>query len=255
MNSFSKQLGRKVLSLLPEFSITSRKEGFKISLISSHSVDAKIFFNLYEKSTVDFLTRNIRPGDVAVDVGANIGYISLIIGSIVGRGGKVHSFEPSDWTYERLRSNVALNGFGWVETHRAAVGSDNLTSVPMTLPRGYRLDGSFTHSSQMVPLVSLDALLGASERLNFIKTDTDGHEPAVLFGARDLLARHKPLIIFEAAPHCYVDDGPKLKELTAFLQSLNYQFEEDTGAPIADIGGRIGGIPAGQSINVVARHA
>ncbi len=83
-----------------------------------------MFEGYWEYWITDFMWRNVKPGQVAVDVGANHGYYTLLLADLVGPGGKVHAFEPNPRLAELLDRNIAVNGFWHVAEARAAAAGD-----------------------------------------------------------------------------------------------------------------------------------
>jgi FkbM family methyltransferase len=77
---------------------------------------------VYEPNVTGAFTAAVEPGDVVLDVGAHIGYYTVLAASLVGRQGHVYAFEPSPTNYGHLQTNVELNAFDNVTTHQLAVG-------------------------------------------------------------------------------------------------------------------------------------
>src|SRR5205823_3720168 len=83
---------------------------FKMHIDLAEHIDSKIYYTgAWDAPTVSSIRRLLKAGDTAVDVGANIGYLSLIMAAQVGASGKVFSFEASGWAFERLMANIRLN--------------------------------------------------------------------------------------------------------------------------------------------------
>jgi len=157
----------------------------------------------YELATTRLLTDIIRPGDVFVDVGANIGYYSALALSRVGATGKVIAIEPNPDAYVRLQRNMVLNGAGSrlrmiqsaLSDHHGRVklrlfgDDDGLSSVVASTERNIPI--SSTRSID-VEASTFDSLFPA-ERVNVVKIDVEGAELAVLRGMRDTLLRNPSL--------------------------------------------------------------
>lgn len=160
----------------------------------------------YELAEVRLCERLLRPGDVAVDVGANIGLYTLLFSSLVGAEGHVHSFEPAPENFTRLQVNLLLNDALNVSLSQAAVYSRpgtvslNLFGPGLgawhtlgrpELPNPYERGKTVTPTTSVdVEAVTLDAYcaaLGISE-IALLKVDVEGAEPEVLEGAVDLLS-------------------------------------------------------------------
>lgn len=229
--SFVRSVARKIAANLPEFETIKTFPDFRIGLLTSHSIDFKILCGVgHEPKTIAAIKRLVKPGMIAVDVGANIGWQALHLAARVGRDGKVVALEGSDWTYDRLQRNLRLNDFPWVETMRAAAGATDIAEVEIQFPRGYRLDGAPTAAVQKVPMVRLDTALKHLPRVDFIKSDTDGFEPTVFTGAMEILKRDKPILLFEVAPYFYKNG--ELDRFYADLTGMGYKFEDLAGSPV-----------------------
>lgn len=158
-----------------------------------------VFEGYWEYWLTEFIWRNLRPGEVALDVGANHGYYTLLMADLVGPAGRVHAFEPNPRLLDLLGRSVALNGF-WdvVRQHGAAVAA--AAGPPMTFaaterePKNGRLlmpgeEAAAETGATLteVPVVCLDdAVPGA---VDFVKIDVEGAEELVWRGMQGLVAR------------------------------------------------------------------
>jgi FkbM family methyltransferase len=156
------------------------------------------------------LTRQLRallgPGAVFVDVGANIGFFTLLAASRVGPKGRVHAFEARADNLALLRRSVADNGFANVEVHQCAV-SDRAGSLAFfasgTWYSNGRIVGDDEAGSEQLPrvaAVALDAALADAPRIDVVKMDIEGAEARALAGMRALLRRHRPVLLTEFSP-------------------------------------------------------
>lgn len=201
-----------------------------MSLDMSQFIDTRIYYEgTFEAQTVFAIRRLIKPGMVCVDVGANIGWISLQMARAAGEGGVVYAFEPSQWTFSRLQVNVSINDYD-IRCYRLAIGERSALNTSLTLPQGYRLDGKCTAETQVVDTVNIDDFFQANptSRLDFFKTDTDGHEPYVLKGAMRTLQKFKPVILFELAPWHLNRAGTSAGELFEILSRMGYRFLDES---------------------------
>lgn len=150
----------------------------------------------WENFVDDIMQELVREGDTCFDIGANIGYYAVKLAHRVGPGGHVHAFEPNGEVHEFLHANVQINGFSErVSTHRSAVGAADgraTLNVEKWGPGGGFIE---TSSDGDIEVVSLDALLGGSAHVDFVKIDVEGHEPPALMGMRGIL---------DANPQCVV---------------------------------------------------
>jgi len=257
-------LSRPGCKILGRFNSWLREEGlrehdlgrFKINIDFSQFIDSKVYyFGAYEPETVLTIEKLVRPGDVALDVGANIGYITMNLAAAVGETGKVVAFEPSSWAFDRLKRNIRLNDMHQVESHCVAVGDIAQKGVKLILPCGYRLDGHDTAIEQVIDIWTLDDYVTASgiEKLHFLKIDTDGMEAAITRGARRTLERFRPKILFELGPGGLKKRGESSDELLSTLSRLGYSFfRPGSLRPFDRMEEVVGKLTGTQTINVVA---
>ncbi len=152
-----------------------------------------------------YLHRKLRPGDVFIDVGANIGLWTLVAASAVGPSGRVFSFEPNPATFDRLAENIRLNKKDAViEVFQEAVSKDdNIVSFvcdPQHNLSAISSRGFKGRDAIKVRTRALDFLLAkelAAAHLAGIKLDTEGHELNALEGAAGLLEKRSPWLIVE----------------------------------------------------------
>jgi FkbM family methyltransferase len=156
-------------------------------------------FQEYEPVTQRTFARSLKPGMVVADVGAHIGYYSLLAARLVGESGKVLAFEPCEDTVSILDANVRRNRFENVEVHRCAVGSRreirrfNITGSSDS-------NGFYTHPltetmrTVEIEQLTLDEIIRTP--LNAVKIDVEGAELEVLEGMREVLARNKKILLW-----------------------------------------------------------
>lgn len=152
---------------------------------------------VHEPHVAQIIRRSIRPGDFCVDVGANIGYFSMMMANAAGPGGRVLSFEPVPSTFETLRLNAALaerQGLHIV-ARQVAVSAEAGELVierreHSTLNQVREIGDGTTDSGDRVPCLTLaDCFSEAAnnDRVSLLKVDVEGHELAVVRGALPVL--------------------------------------------------------------------
>jgi FkbM family methyltransferase len=164
-----------------------------------------------------FFARTITPGMVAIDVGANLGYYTLLLGCAVGPGGHVIAIEPVPETAELLKKTIELNGLaGWVRLVKAAAAGGTSTAtmyVPENEPKNSAIVASLDEGTIQVPAVSIDELTSDLERLDLIKIDAEGAEEMIFEGMRRTIERFRPKLLLEFNAYRY-------KDARAFLDTL-----------------------------------
>ena len=178
------------------------------------------YYGEYFEREVDLFRQFLRPGDVVVDVGANIGAHTVPLARMVGASGRVLAFEPVRLNHQLLCANVALNSLTWVDAIQGALGRRDETvmidDVAMTAEGNYgALSLADMPGNRPVPVRRLDGLFDLP-RLRFIKIDVEGMEADVLDGAREVLARFRPALYVEN------DRLDKSRDLLLLLQELDY---------------------------------
>lgn len=148
----------------------------------------------WEPLETELMRRLLPHYRLFIDLGANIGWYTVIAGLLLKGRGEVDAFEPAASNFRLLERNVGVNELDNVRLHQAAVGSRTGTTelfLAADNQGDHSLHGSGEQRpSERVPLTTLDAHFGAAPTDPFLlKADTQGAEPAVLAGARQLLRR------------------------------------------------------------------
>jgi FkbM family methyltransferase len=202
-------------------------------------------FGYAESALTALMIETVKPGMSFIDVGAHLGYESILAATLVGRHGHVIAFEPQPKIAEMARRN--LSSFPQVRIVQSAVGEKcGATHVEDKGLTGSAFSGrSVNDIGIRVPLVRLDAAIEPGERpVHIIKCDTEGGEVSVLEGAMTLLREDMPLIILEAEmPEC--DQArPRIAEFEALLAPLGYKaflFDFDGEFFVGEKGGFVPG--------------
>jgi len=187
----------------------------------------------FEEGERRFVEHLLRPGQVVFDVGAHIGFYTLLAAKLVGESGLVVAFEPSARERRRLRLNLWLNGCRNVRVESCALsnqtGEADLFVVlgketgcnslrPPALDEPYK--------RVKVAVTSLDEYLAREhvDSVDFAKVDVEGAELYVLSGAKKLLSnRPRPVIMYEAADIRTSAWGYQAKEIYDFLDNRGYK--------------------------------
>jgi FkbM family methyltransferase len=156
-----------------------------------------------EPEVQEALEDSLAEGDVFYDIGANIGFFTLVAARLVGPAGKVYAFEPLPQLAQALRGNVSLNGFENVVVLTVAAHSRN-GMADLDIGDGTtaaRVVTTSTSPSEIVPveLRRVDDLMSAGELTppSVIKIDVEGAEEDVLGGMANTVAEHRPVMICE----------------------------------------------------------
>ena len=182
----------------------------------------------YAEPEIELFAQILRPGDIAIDAGANIGALAIPLAQLVGPKGEVHAFEPQQHVYRTLVTNAVMNELDQLHCYNAAVGeAPGTIEVPrmsptaahsfgsVSLDPGRRENTTGAAGGVMVPVRTVDEL-GLS-RCRLIKADVEGMEASVLRGAAKTIAAHQPLLYLEA------DHEQEVKAVLDMLRGLTYQ--------------------------------
>lgn len=177
------------------------------------------------------LARFCAPGTAAVDVGANIGELTVPFARAVGPEGACLAVEPIPFLADALRRTAFANGLDWIEVFQCAASADAATANldlrygegALVDSGGSRLVESAVAGGVRVATEPLDALIARSRlgarRVSLIKVDVEGHELPVLRGAEGTLRRHRPALAIEIG-----NDSPEARAgMAALLQELGYE--------------------------------
>jgi FkbM family methyltransferase len=147
-----------------------------------------IYAGLHEFPDMMLLLHLLRPGDLFLDIGANVGSYTVLASGV--RGATTWAFEPDPDTLRALQRNIDLNGLGSrAVVHATALGeTDGEVAFTRGLDTVNRVAAEGDANVRRVPVRRLDGLIGTAKPL-MIKMDVEGHEPAVVRGAQELLGR------------------------------------------------------------------
>ncbi len=186
----------------------------------------------YEPAETGVLAALLRPGDRAIDLGANFGWFALLMATRVGPAGLVHAFEPLPAAARDLRVNIALSGMAdRIQVHEVAVGrAPGETTIHSFagLPQGHASEstlGRGDHVGVRVPVVTLDEFLAgpAAGGFSLMKCDVEGAEMNVLLGAASLLAsRDAPIVLCEMNDETSAAFGYRPPDLLEALRARGY---------------------------------
>lgn len=182
----------------------------------------------YEMNKRLAFEREIFPGAVVYDIGANVGYFSLLAAVLTGPEGKVIAFEPLPRNLSFLRRHVTLNKLKHVVQVVPAAVSDKSGEAAFNLGASNAM-GHLAESGEItVRMVALDDISTEIRPPDFMKVDVEGAEYAALKGARALLEQHHPILFLDTHQR-------EAHELTiALLHELGYEFEILDGKPLPE---------------------
>lgn len=184
------------------------------------------FEHEYEKQNVKLLREHLKPGSTFIDIGAHVGYHSLIASHLVGNTGRVICFEPNKESFKRLQMHLELNNAGNIAARNLAVSDKDAEAEFFVNPfndGGHSLE-SF-HGYQplrrtQVRSINLDDFLQkefSGLPVSFIKIDVEGHQLNVLNGMTETINKWRPKMIIEVG-----ENDPGRNDTFRFLEEAGY---------------------------------
>lgn len=214
------------------FAAAPTRYGFKLSGYTADIIQRWVYlFGVWEPNISAWMVGHLRTGDVVIDVGANIGYYSLLASQQVGPTGRVIAFEPVPSISRSLARNLELNGASNVEIVRC-IASDQPGTAHIFRGRETNIGASSTRfqdgfkSEGLVRQVQGSDVIDRSlwSRVRAVKVDTEGDEFRVLRGFKSLLEEMTvgSAVIVEVTPDLLHERGETSQELTTFMKNLNF---------------------------------
>ena len=219
---------RRLLQVNIDQEFEVQRQGLKWILNPSDFMQQDLFWlGIADRWELYHALRFIRADSVILDVGANIGYYSMMIASALGGRCEIHAFEPAEETHARLTRNIALNGLTCIRAHRVG-----LADVPgwarILRPAGNSGAAYLEGGGRETPVSTLDHFVReqALRRVDFIKIDVEGLEERVLRGASEVLSRHRPMLLVELQPLTLQRAGSSVSRLLELLDAQGYEVWE-----------------------------
>jgi FkbM family methyltransferase len=201
-----------------------------IDPVNDNGVERSIYYSgSYESGTIDFIKKHLKKGDCFVDVGANIGLMSIEASESVGSQGKIYSFEPHPDTAKILRFNIDLNSFENIEVIEKGVGSKSGEAKiydRWDVNRGGASVFSANNNQEgfAIQLVVLDEVFQKID-IQLIKIDIEGYELEALKGAKRILSSENPPILIVECTEETENQNYTRVELYRWLKNTNSQYK------------------------------
>ena len=208
------------------------KNGLRFQLRLDDWIQENIFFlDEYEHEESEFLKRNLKESDVVVDIGANIGYHSLLAASLVGGSGQIYSFEPLEENFRSFLRNIKLNSFDNVHAFNLGVSDKPkilnlyLNSEKGNMGMASEFGETNNHLHQTIEAIDMDTFFKKHpvQKIDVIKIDIEGGEYPALLGMKNTLDRFSPYILIELDDAIINKTPYSKKDIVDFLIDLNYQ--------------------------------
>ena len=230
--SLAREIGEALMFLRVSHFFSVDRGDFKVKFYPTNislrlwvsKLRKKVVFEVDEK----FLRSYLRLGDTVVDVGANIGFMSLISSVVVGDQGQVHAIEAHPKTYNALRGNVKFNGFGNVKTYNLAAGEKQGHITFSDKKQDDRNSIASGSDGIKVEMKSLDSMEFGDGPIALLKVDVEGYEKFVFEGADQVLERTQ-CIYYESAADHFEEFGYDCMQLNDMLRSKGFELFRHCG--------------------------
>lgn len=219
---------RNALHATSDCDLEVKRQGLNWCLNPSDFVQTHLYWTgEYEPWDVYHLSQWLCPNAVFLDVGANFGYYSIRLASMMHMIGHVYAFEPSRATFSRLCRNIALNRFGPVVTPMPVALSERKGFASLNEFDGNsgatRISGQ--NKGETIELDTLDCFCEANQitRVDIMKVDVEGSEVRVIEGGNATLSRYRPVMMVEFNSSALEEAGTSGIRLDGLLRGLGYQ--------------------------------
>jgi FkbM family methyltransferase len=221
--------------LRPEerYAVVRLDQGFRMKLDLQDPEQLKVYFygHYHERYEAELVRRLLKDDDGFWDVGANVGYFTLVAATALANRGQIVAFEPGENAFARLVENISLNAYDNIKTFQLAVSDREGEAVLHVL--GDIADSSASlypagpaqGIEEVCRTVSLDHFRREEDLSppDLIKLDVEGAELAVLQGARELMAATPPLLLVEMEEKNLRAAGASREAIRQFLAGYGYQ--------------------------------
>jgi len=209
--------------------------------LADHAVGLAIARGRFAPDETELIRRVVRPGQIALDLGANVGYFTVLLAGLVGSRGKVYAFEPVEPLAALLDRSIVENRFeDRIVLVRAAVGDRSGQAQLLAIRDGLNSGTAFLsadapetwigYDAHTAPIVRLDEHSFAG-RLGFVKMDVEGAELLAVRGARERLRSDRPVILAELNPvQLRRVSGCEVARLITEVEEIGYVAHHLTGS-------------------------
>jgi FkbM family methyltransferase len=221
------------LSPTERYIVVRLDKGFRMKLDLKDPEQLKVYFygHYHERYEADLVARLLENDEVFWDIGANVGYFTLVAATALKERGQIIAFEPGKNAYVRLTENISLNNYGNIKVYPIAVSDREGEAVLHVAGDIADSSASLFQSSpaqtgqEVCRMLALDHFLTAEglRPPTLIKLDAEGAELAVLQGAKRLISQSPPLFLMEMEEKTLQAAGASKAAIQHFLESYGYR--------------------------------
>ena len=223
-------IARLITNLFGTFKVKS-KSGIYLELFLDSQMDISyIDIDLQSPNLILSEILKLQAGSTFIDIGANIGFYSLLAGKVIGEHGRVYSFEPSNREFKRLLQNIEINKIHNIIAYNLAL-IDETKEINLKIIKGHTGMNSFFPPSdtqslgnQLTQGMGLDSIFIEEDIVyDLVKIDVEGAEYLVLKGMKNLLQfKRINKLIVEITPEYFINFGYDKNTLFNFMEELGY---------------------------------
>jgi FkbM family methyltransferase len=243
-----------------------RRHGLCYEVGLAEGIDLSLFlFGNFQNHVTNKKYLNLPENAVIFDIGANIGSMALRFAQYAAFV-KIYAFEPTNFAYNKLLRNLSLNPelAQRITPVQLFLSDQTVSDHHLKAYSSWRVDGSAANvhplhggtikSAESVPAVTIDdfCLENKVGRIDLIKIDTDGHEFRVLQGARRMVAKHLPYIVFELGIYVMQEMGIEFEQFYAYFLELNYKLLNTKNGRKVTLQNFTSQIPRRSTIDIIA---
>jgi len=224
LNSFCPREGIRRTSLF----------GYSIELDVADHIQRNVFLGTYERHETALVRKYLKPGMTFVDIGANIGYYSLMAAAVAGPSGRVIAFEPNPVLSAQLKRTVDHNGIRNITVEQLALAEKTGSSLLFVPKESGNNTATMIANDGGRPIevsvLTLDEYLGQHQisRVNFMKMDVEGFEPKIIQGAlSSIRAKKIDAILCEFCGEWLRSSGTTPRDFYEFMKSLGLRPVEE----------------------------
>jgi FkbM family methyltransferase len=178
---------------------------------------------VFEDESTSLVKKIVKKSGIVLDVGANIGYYSVLLSKLIGKHGVVYAFEPTRFYRNILAKNLIENKISNCVVVESGL-SDKVQKLDIFITKSSATIHPTTEKllgKEKISLTTLDRFVKENniKKIDFIKIDVDGHEPAILKGGLNSIKKFRPKILLEISPLHYLKYGTTAWDFYNFLKT------------------------------------
>ncbi len=190
------------------------------------------FFGVYDVPGINYIKRTLKPGDVFIDIGANIGTYSISASGCLDKemGGTIYAFEPVSSIYKRLIDNIELNQVDNILPNKLGIIDDNKTiNLYLSSNENLGMSSIFHHDTESgevekVEAIRLDDFISENniKKVDLVKIDIEGAEIFALKGMVETLKKFTPILLVEISQNVLEGNNVSGEDIFNFMRNIGY---------------------------------